>query len=247
MTGQLFTAGARSVRLLSAETPLDPRPRTANGLSPRPAHPSRSSSSQTARPACIFATPANSAKCGSSRAGGANPRLDKLGVDALVATGDVLHAAARRRSVPIKSLLLEQSVIAGIGNIYADEALYFARVRPTRVSRSVDATECEAIVRAARRVLERAHQKGRLLDRRLRAPRRFRRLLPNRAQSLRARRRALPPLPHTDPSRRHRPTLSSLLPRVPGRALDFWATAGSPRNAPYSRRSTPRLLRVRAR
>ena len=92
--------------------------------------------------------------------GQSDPRLEKLGVDALVATGETLYAAARRRSIPIKSLLLEQSVIAGIGNIYADEALFLGRVRPTRVSRRVTREECEALVRAARRVRERAILKG---------------------------------------------------------------------------------------
>ncbi len=42
------------------------------------------------------------------------------------------------RSIPIKQLLLEQKGIAGIGNIYADEALFHAGIRPTRPANSLD-------------------------------------------------------------------------------------------------------------
>ena len=55
-----------------------------------------------------------------------------LGADALAVTGASLFTAARRRTVAIKSLLLDQAVIAGVGNIYADEALYRARIHPLR-------------------------------------------------------------------------------------------------------------------
>jgi formamidopyrimidine-DNA glycosylase len=94
------------------------------------------------------------------RAGSRDPRLDKLGVDALVANGETLFAAARARKIPIKSLLLDQGVIAGIGNIYADEALFLAKVRPTRSARRVTARECRAIVAAAKRVMERSIETG---------------------------------------------------------------------------------------
>jgi formamidopyrimidine-DNA glycosylase len=92
--------------------------------------------------------------------GAEDPRLEKLGVDALSATGDTLFAAARARKIPIKTLLLDQSVIAGIGNIYADEALFLAKVRPTRSARRVTLRECQAIVRAAQRVMLRSIETG---------------------------------------------------------------------------------------
>lgn len=155
MTGQLFAAGARSVRLLSAErrSTLDPAKQKAF----RPdEHTHLELEFADGPPGLFFRDIRKFGKVRLLARGESDPRLDKLGIDALVATGAVLYAAARRRSVPIKSLLLEQSVIAGIGNIYADEALFLARVRPTRVSRRVDAKECDAIAKAARRVLERA-------------------------------------------------------------------------------------------
>ena len=68
--------------------------------------------------------------------------------------------AARARKIPIKTLLLDQGVIAGIGNIYADEALFLAKVRPTRSARRVTARECQAIVSAAKRVMKRSIETG---------------------------------------------------------------------------------------
>ncbi len=57
-------------------------------------------------------------------------------------------------SIKIKTLLLNQKKIAGIGNIYADEALFRARVRPTRRAVSLHQAELRALRRAIRRVLE---------------------------------------------------------------------------------------------
>ena len=47
-------------------------------------------------------------------------------------TGEHLHALARRCRAPIKAMLLDQKRIAGVGNIYADEALFRARIHPLR-------------------------------------------------------------------------------------------------------------------
>jgi formamidopyrimidine-DNA glycosylase len=48
-----------------------------------------------------------------------------------------LHAVTRKRSAPIKAVLLDQAAIAGIGNIYADEALFHARISPKRAANSL--------------------------------------------------------------------------------------------------------------
>jgi formamidopyrimidine-DNA glycosylase len=159
MTGQLFASGARSVRLLSAER----RSTLGPGAQPdfRPdEHTHLTLEFADGPPALYFRDVRKFGKCALLGRDASDPRLEKLGVDALVATGDELFAAARRRKSPIKSLLLEQAVIAGIGNIYADEALYSAKIRPTRPASDVTLKECKALVRAARRVLERAIVQG---------------------------------------------------------------------------------------
>jgi formamidopyrimidine-DNA glycosylase len=48
-----------------------------------------------------------------------------------------LYAALQRRSIPIKQAILDQSIVAGVGNIYADEALFRARIHPLQPANSL--------------------------------------------------------------------------------------------------------------
>ena len=57
------------------------------------------------------------------------------------------------RSARLKSLLLDQSFIAGVGNIYADEALWLARLHPLRAADTLTTDEVRRLHRAVRRVL----------------------------------------------------------------------------------------------
>lgn len=57
-----------------------------------------------------------------------------------------LETIMQRRGIPIKTLLLDQSFIAGLGNIYVDEALHAARVHPARASNSLDGDERSRIL-----------------------------------------------------------------------------------------------------
>lgn len=66
----------------------------------------------------------------------------------------------KRRQSPIKQVLLNQEVIAGIGNIYADEALWAAGVRPRRKAAGLSGVGVERIIHAAREVMERALEAG---------------------------------------------------------------------------------------
>jgi formamidopyrimidine-DNA glycosylase len=88
------------------------------------------------------------------------PRLQKLGVDALRATGPRVHSRARKRKSAIKNLLLDQSVLAGFGNIYADEALFRAGIRPTTPCSRLTPEQCARLVREGKRVLRRAIASG---------------------------------------------------------------------------------------
>jgi formamidopyrimidine-DNA glycosylase len=92
--------------------------------------------------------------------GRSHPRLDRLGRDALEVEGELLFRAACKRKVPIKALLLDQAVLAGCGNIYADEALFLAGVRPGRGASRVTRVECDRIARGLRQVLLRSLETG---------------------------------------------------------------------------------------
>lgn len=63
----------------------------------------------------------------------------RLGIEPLAGSldGEVLRVLASGRRAPVKSFLLDQRMVAGIGNIYADEALYRARVHPLRPAGSL--------------------------------------------------------------------------------------------------------------
>jgi len=60
--------------------------------------------------------------------------MEDLGPEPLDAafTPDVLRARASKRTAPIKSVVLDQTVLAGMGNLYTDEALFYARIHPLR-------------------------------------------------------------------------------------------------------------------
>ena len=67
-------------------------------------------------------------------------------------TAEHLRSVVRGRRAPIKALLLDQRRVAGVGNIYADEALYGARIHPLRPAGRLNAGQCadlrEAVVAA---------------------------------------------------------------------------------------------------
>jgi formamidopyrimidine-DNA glycosylase len=69
-------------------------------------------------------------------------------------TPEVLRARAGKRAAPIKSVLLDQTVLAGMGNLYTDEALHFARIHPLRPANRLKTADWgrlhEGIVRALR-------------------------------------------------------------------------------------------------
>lgn len=81
--------------------------------------------------------------------------LAGLGPDALTRAFSRAYffGVMRRRSRQIKPLLLDQSVVAGLGNIYADEALWEAMIHPERLSNSLNDAERERLFRAVKRVL----------------------------------------------------------------------------------------------
>jgi formamidopyrimidine-DNA glycosylase len=62
---------------------------------------------------------------------------------------DEFTAKLKRRRVPIKAALLDQSFVAGLGNIYVDEALWRAKVRPTRRSDKVTKKEASLLAKAS--------------------------------------------------------------------------------------------------
>ena len=73
--------------------------------------------------------------------------MSKMGPEPLEPgfTPAALTAALGNRKAPIKALLLEQSVVAGLGNLYADEALFLSGIHPERMAGSLDGSELERL------------------------------------------------------------------------------------------------------
>ncbi len=68
-------------------------------------------------------------------------------------TGSYLKAATRERKAPIKQLLLDQRMVAGLGNIYVCEALHMAGISPRLSGSAISKPRCERLVAAIKQVL----------------------------------------------------------------------------------------------
>ena len=125
MTGQIFGAGVRACGC----SPPPPGLRSTRGTGPafRPdKHTHLRLRFDDGGPDVFFRDARKFGKVQLMRPDEASARLERLGPDALAASGRRLFAAVRTRRAPVKSLLLDQSLLAGVGNIYADEALFLA-------------------------------------------------------------------------------------------------------------------------
>lgn len=82
-----------------------------------------------------------------------------IGRDPFQLTGAALGAILDRRRAPIKSLLLNQRLVSGLGNIYADEILFYAGIHP--MTKGYNASRhADALLRQSRAVLRRAIRHG---------------------------------------------------------------------------------------
>ena len=92
----------------------------------------------------------------------AHPLLRDIGPEPLTADfgGAVLHRATRSRSAAIKPVIMDGHVVAGVGNIYANEALFRAGIDPRTPAKRVSRARCDALAREIRAVLGEAIDAG---------------------------------------------------------------------------------------
>ena len=74
--------------------------------------------------------------------------------------GDTLHAATRNRSAAIKHVLMDSRVVAGVGNIYANEALFHAGINPRTAAGRLTRARCTLLAEKIRETLELAIRAG---------------------------------------------------------------------------------------
>ena len=91
-----------------------------------------------------------------------HPLLAGLGVEPLddAFSGRVLHAATRARKTAVKLVLMNASIIAGIGNIYANESLFHARINPRTPALRLSLARCETLAAAIKSTLNQALAAG---------------------------------------------------------------------------------------
>ncbi|MGH3293473.1 MAG: Fpg/Nei family DNA glycosylase [Trebonia sp.] len=92
-----------------------------------------------------------------------DPFLRRLGPEPLAEEFTVaafLASMTRHARAPVRAVLLDQSVVAGIGNVYADEILHHARIHPARLAGSLRPAEARRLHAAIRTVLSTAIETG---------------------------------------------------------------------------------------
>ncbi|MCZ6835676.1 MAG: bifunctional DNA-formamidopyrimidine glycosylase/DNA-(apurinic or apyrimidinic site) lyase [Planctomycetota bacterium] len=87
-------------------------------------------------------------------------RWSKLGPDALTVKASALKQRLGKSTRSIKATLLDQSVIAGVGNIYADEALFDAGLHPLTRSCDLEPAQISALAKQIRQIMRRAIKAG---------------------------------------------------------------------------------------
>ena len=73
---------------------------------------------------------------------------------------EYLYDNFKNRRLPMKTLLLDQTIISGLGNIYADEVLFAAGINPLKVGSDITIDECQRIVDSSKIIIEEAIKCG---------------------------------------------------------------------------------------
>ncbi|MCZ6469733.1 MAG: bifunctional DNA-formamidopyrimidine glycosylase/DNA-(apurinic or apyrimidinic site) lyase [Gammaproteobacteria bacterium] len=91
-----------------------------------------------------------------------HPLLEKLGPEPLSAAfdGKYLYSACRKRSAAIKSVIMDSRRVAGVGNIYASEALFSAGINPARAAGRISKKRLDRLVIAIKETLQAAILQG---------------------------------------------------------------------------------------
>ena len=94
--------------------------------------------------------------------GETHPLLSHLGPEPLSDTfdGDYLYQRSRGRRIPVKSLIMDGKVVVGVGNIYANEALFLSGIHPVRAAGRISRRRYERLAKNIKQVLTSAIEQG---------------------------------------------------------------------------------------
>ena len=148
--------------------------------------------------------------------------FDAPGAEPLTIGPEAFVALFHGRRLAIKAALLNQKLLAGVGNIYADESLFRAGVRPRRRTARLTKVELERLRLALREVLHQAIRARRLVGFGLCGCRRGKRLFSTGAQGVPTDRPAMPCVRDADSTDHRRRTKYTLLSALPAVATNVW-------------------------
>ena len=82
--------------------------------------------------------------------------ISNLGVDPILTKEidlNTIYDKIRRKTIPIKSILLDQSIICGLGNIYVDEVLFKSKINPHKIGKDISLDSVKSIIENSRSIL----------------------------------------------------------------------------------------------
>lgn len=88
------------------------------------------------------------------------PPLDKVGPEPWDIEPKDFHKKIKDKKLPIKEVLLDQTIMSGLGNIYDDEVLYASKIHPLTPACKINLPKCKEIIEHSRRILEMAVRNG---------------------------------------------------------------------------------------
>ena len=89
-----------------------------------------------------------------------DPFIKKLAKEPWQMHPEELYKKLKKHNTPVKATILDQTIIAGLGNIYADEALFRAKIHPETKSSKITKKQAEALLEAAKYVMEKSIESG---------------------------------------------------------------------------------------
>jgi formamidopyrimidine-DNA glycosylase len=91
-----------------------------------------------------------------------HPLLKDLGPEPLLSSfnGELLYRLSRNRKMPVKSFIMDSHIVVGVGNIYANEALFMAGILPTRQAGRISLARFQKLTDCIRVILQNAIKQG---------------------------------------------------------------------------------------
>lgn len=89
-----------------------------------------------------------------------NSPIKNLGYEPWNISKEYIKEKIKNKQIPIKTILLDQSILVGLGNIYADEVLFLSKINPHKKGKEITDKEITSIIENSKKILEKAIKEG---------------------------------------------------------------------------------------